>query len=384
MTTYGLHGKVAVIVTDNASNMVKAFTLPGMDINSDSDDNDGSLNNIDVTDELDFLPPQRHSCFAHTLQLVVRDGLRDAGQLKQVIAKVSSIVSHVRKSTSATELLQDYPRLETANATRWNSQLKMLRSVLRIPLHLLDQVSPSTSKLTAYDCKLISELCEILQPFEEATDHVQGESVVTSSMVVICIRGLREVLKSLRETYNSKMVATLQASLEKQLSPYEEMDCMRLAATLDPRFKGNWCDDDELEVVKELIRTECAETLALGTRVPSTSTMSSEVNPPPAKRSRLLTFLKDRSSTPPQSCHISEYLQEPATDESCEPLRYWRENQHRFPALSKLACKYLAITASSAPVERLFSVAGKVFRPDRCCLSDSRFEDLMFIRYNLK
>ena len=33
MTTYGLHGKVAVIVTDNASNMVKAFTLPGMDIN---------------------------------------------------------------------------------------------------------------------------------------------------------------------------------------------------------------------------------------------------------------------------------------------------------------------------------------------------------------
>ena len=33
-------------------------------------------------------------------------------------------------------------------------------------------------------------------------------------------------------------------------------------------------------------------------------------------------------------------------------------------------------------VERLFSIAGKVFTPDRCRLKDSRFEQLMFIRCN--
>ena len=79
--------------TNNASNMIKDFTLPGMDIPHNSDDSDGSLDNIDVTDELDFLPPQYHSCFAHTLELVVCDGLQDAVQQKQIISKVSSIVS---------------------------------------------------------------------------------------------------------------------------------------------------------------------------------------------------------------------------------------------------------------------------------------------------
>ena len=42
----------------------------------------------------------------------------------------------------------------------------------------------------------------------------------------------------------------------------------------------------------------------------------------------------------------------------------------------------LGVPASSAPVERLFSIAGKVFKPDRCRLTDKTFETLMFIRCN--
>ena len=36
----------------------------------------------------------------------------------------------------------------------------------------------------------------------------------------------------------------------------------------------------------------------------------------------------------------------------------------------------------SAPVERLISIAGKVFRPEGCNLIDNRFEELMFICCN--
>ena len=39
------------------------------------------------------------------------------------------------------------------------------------------------------------------------------------------------------------------------------------------------------------------------------------------------------------------------------------------------------LPAFSAPVERLFSIAGKFFRPDRCHLTDKQFEEHMFIRY---
>ena len=66
------------------------------------------------------------------------------------------------------------------------------------------------------------------------------------------------------------------------------------------------------------------------------------------------------------------------------PLDYWKQNSERFHGLSVLARKYLALPATSAPVERLFSVAGKTFRPDRCRLSDPTFEKLMMIKCNAK
>ena len=37
---------------------------------------------------------------------------------------------------------------------------------------------------------------------------------------------------------------------------------------------------------------------------------------------------------------------------------------------------------TSGPVERLFSIGGKFFRPERCRLSDSVFEKLMNIKCN--
>ena len=42
----------------------------------------------------------------------------------------------------------------------------------------------------------------------------------------------------------------------------------------------------------------------------------------------------------------------------------------------------MAIPSTSAPVERLFSIAGKIFRPERCSLSDDNFETLMMIKCN--
>ena len=52
------------------------------------------------------------------------------------------------------------------------------------------------------------------------------------------------------------------------------------------------------------------------------------------------------------------------------------------PAMSKLAKQHLSVATSSSPVERLFSIAGNIFHPERCRLTDTVIENLMFIKCN--
>ena len=66
-------------------------------------------------------------------------------------------------------------------------------------------------------------------------------------------------------------------------------------------------------------------------------------------------------------------LSEPTIPDDSDPLSCWEQQREILSLLTSLAVKYLAVTAYSVPVERLFSVAGKVFRADRCRLSDTRF-----------
>ena len=56
------------------------------------------------------------SCFAYTLQLVIKDGFKQAG-INKVLTKTSAIMMHVRKSIHASELLEREKHLQSANAT---------------------------------------------------------------------------------------------------------------------------------------------------------------------------------------------------------------------------------------------------------------------------
>ena len=93
---YNIRDKLFKIVTDNASNMKKAFkvSLPGFTLQSDEEgsDNDedeemseGELPEEDI--QLETLP-QRISCFAHSLQLCVKDGLASSQQLTKLLQKL--------------------------------------------------------------------------------------------------------------------------------------------------------------------------------------------------------------------------------------------------------------------------------------------------------
>ena len=61
------------------------------------------------------------------------------------------------------------------------------------------------------------------------------------------------------------------------------------------------------------------------------------------------------------------------------PLEFWRENERRYPKLSKMARKYLAVPATSAPSERLFSRTGNIDNKLRCSLLPENVNKLSFL-----
>ena len=66
-------------------------------------------------------------------------------------------------------------------------------------------------------------------------------------------------------------------------------------------------------------------------------------------------------------------------DATTNPLQWWKKWGSKFPNLAQLARRYLAMPATSAPVERLFSVAGLVATAKRNRLAPSTVSLLVFL-----
>ena len=196
VASFDIAEKITNIVTDNASNMTKAFCfdLPGFDgaVEDAESDDDGDSNDENTQPDescYELLPAtERDACFAHTINLCVNDGLQKAGQhTTRVLGTTSKIVAYVRKSVNGTEALASEKRLQPAVATRWNSQLVMIKSVLNVEPEKLNTLD--TVKLTAYERKTLGEVCEVLRPFEEASTYAQLENQPSASLCdPVCAR----------------------------------------------------------------------------------------------------------------------------------------------------------------------------------------------------
>ncbi len=136
-------------------------------------------------------------------------------------------------------------------------------------------------------------------------------------------------------------------------------------------------------MLSSLAATECSRNNVISTP-PSLAS-------PPKKRSKLFSFMPQQGSTVTETLNessalakieVTKFLSYPCVAEDSDPLAFWKGHENSYPTLAKLARRHLAIQASSAAVERIFSIAGKVFRPDRCSMTDLNFETVMFIKCN--
>lgn len=76
------------------------------------------------------------------------------------------------------------------------------------------------------------------------------------------------------------------------------------------------------------------------------------------------------------------YLTLPAITAYADPLACWKAHEKEMPRLLKVARKYLCISATSVPSERVFSTHGYILSPQWCrLLSTQNVNTLTFLHY---
>ena len=79
---------------------------------------------------------------------------------------------------------------------------------------------------------------------------------------------------------------------------------------------------------------------------------------------------------------IDEYVRTVSENKFTCTLNFWKTYERIYPSLAKLAKKYLSVPASSAAVERMFSISGHIFSIKRRRLGIKYFTDLVYLKLN--
>uniref|UniRef100_A0A669DT20 HAT C-terminal dimerisation domain-containing protein n=2 Tax=Oreochromis niloticus TaxID=8128 RepID=A0A669DT20_ORENI len=304
---YNIKDKLDYIISDNAANMRKAFTVCfPIEQGEEHDDDDGDhLDDPELWHDLTLedqetvgaamAKTQRLQCFAHTLQLVVKDGLSETKVASPSLSKLSKLSSLLHTSTTFKDVFEaefgEQKAIPAAVITRWNSRLRQVKAVLQCE-HLklcavLEMAGHKELLFTTREWNLLKEMVDILKPFGEATDLTQGEKIVTISAVVPCVLSLNHHLEKLKPQvrFLNGLVRSLQASLNKRFlgifisvrmaraedgitAPFSDPVYLK-AAALDPAFSLLWVEhhvlgscDIKAEVtqkVKDLILQDAAD-----------------------------------------------------------------------------------------------------------------------------
>lgn len=283
----GLEQKLKYVVTDNASNMKRAFqvlhdlqTSEGEPVNTvqvilDDEELWNDLEDSEqnsVYDVIDRHTTERLSCYAHSLQLCVKDGLSKLNTSTSVLAKCSKLANLTHQTAlfrgSFEEAFGKGRSIPKMNTTRWNSMYHQLSSIASLDSTKLAELLRATEHknlvFTPREIAMLIELVNILPPFAEATDLLQGDEYPTIGCVVPSVVGLYKCLQTFSTTasYHTALVNALEASLCERFGallrnvkvlPSDaktknntnfSSNVYLMASALDPNYSLLWLEED--------------------------------------------------------------------------------------------------------------------------------------------
>ena len=344
-------------------------------------------------------------CACHNINLIIKDGFETCPEFEALIKKICKNVVNKSKFSIliAEELRKIGKKFCKRCITRWNSNLFVARAVLKVTPQEFKTIKGNmptrtpqqreTKKnfdITSEERAMLVELVSVLELFEWVSDELQGNQV-TISRVYPCVLYLQSELTNNFEKlkYTKDLRLALLDSLNRRFLPLISSDNVYIISTfLDPRFG---LDAFPVEIKEKVLK--CIRKLII---LPETSIIAKEKEQPKErdrsdKYNKYITITQEEDSLPSQKDSkdilIDSYLyalklNNNAVNKTSCALEFWKQNEQNFLPLAELAKKYLSVPASSACVERMFSIAGHIFSLKRRRLGVQVFSDIVWLKLN--
>jgi hypothetical protein len=242
---------------------------------------------------------------------------------------------------------------------------------------------------------------ECLKPFHLAQKQLEGEKYVTASMVPLWIDQLRKQLQADTASEDADLAESagrLLADLDRRWRTWPRATL--LAAAMDWRTKwmgffGKADRDAAWDHVAEEAKTIYRRTNKAAEQSTSQEQAESQLD------ATAPAFAGDYSVDPDadgletydadtEECgqvlqtriaaEIKAYKGQRQIAGTADPLKHWRLKSRDYPLLSLVARKWLAVPASSAASERMFSSAGLTVSNKRTLLGSERVSTLVFLK----
>jgi hypothetical protein len=374
--------KVVAVVTDNASNIKKAVNDAAKELKSG----------------------WRHvSCFAHTLNLVVRAAIDEAPGFNPLLSKCRDVVNYFHRSVIAADKLRSNQlcngqvvskKLKADVATRWNSLLLMVKSLLDVK----DAVSSSLAMLgklellfTEDEWESLRIIIVLLRPFDEVTVEVSAEKYPSISKVLpltkILIRHLNSISSETCDTPAAEQLRLrLICHMKDRLQGLEQVKPIAVATYLDPRFRKayGYISQDAVSSIEARIARELdfLSTSVDAAEITEAMASSNNLGGLWGAHDELVGATEGNSSTTAAAegiLNLTSYNREKPVARTTDPLVWWKTHYQSRKVLAEVALKFLCVPATSVPSERVFSKAGQLISERRNRLKGDNIDMLLFL-----
>ncbi|WBR14527.1 hAT family C-terminal dimerization region domain-containing protein [Pandoravirus kuranda] len=359
-------------------------------------------------------------CVAHLINRSIRLAL-ESDEVKPILRAAKSISKTFKASPAAKRMLVEKQKalglsvksLKIDNKTRWGSAYTMFeRLVSSRPavsacigaLHGLRK--PVPADLTSAQWSLVEQLATVLEPLNDSTEILSYQRLPTlGAGMPIVSRAIHHHLKAVDE--DDPVVATFKKDISFDLTlrwnilDGQASETLLLAVYLDPRFKTFYFIQDRR--ARDDRVNEAAEKIAALVQSNANRAVRARSGAAGAYANKIERALGPDAigALPPaadetddQAAELEAYRRKPVvpsflpqTDPNTppkmfDPLLWWKQRETKYLSLAPLARRYLSITATSVPSERVFSKSGWIVNKRRCTLSDEHVSLLVFLSCN--